>query len=248
MRLDENPTFKNVHILPFEKLFVLGKQRSIDNQPLSANQPGEIEIPFGYDELGNLCLKLCKVGQSFFHYPKANMLLEQFYTYFHPRDRKIVELLEATAIELIDVMSISSIIHFKISHRLLIDSSTRCVIRSFKMIRDPLEKNRLYLSSIISDITFMNLASRISFEWFNSESEKSDFLKILRKKIGFQLTMQEKKIAGFIRAGDTYKQIATSLSISENTVKKHMNNILSKCQCRNSRELLLFCEKYHSIL
>ncbi len=54
----------------------------------------------------------------------------------------------------------------------------------------------------------------------------------------YQLTNREKEIATFIYRGNSYKQIAESLYISERTVTKHVQNIFDKVKVSNKLELL----------
>jgi DNA-binding NarL/FixJ family response regulator len=52
------------------------------------------------------------------------------------------------------------------------------------------------------------------------------------------LTTREKEIAAFIMEGKKYKEIATMLFISENTVRKHVENIYEKLSVKNKIELI----------
>ena len=54
----------------------------------------------------------------------------------------------------------------------------------------------------------------------------------------YQLTRREKEIVRFIWNGNTHKQIAESLFISERTVAKHVQNVFEKVQVSNRVELL----------
>jgi DNA-binding NarL/FixJ family response regulator len=54
-----------------------------------------------------------------------------------------------------------------------------------------------------------------------------------------ELTERERQILERVAAGDSNKEIATHLQISEKTVKHHMTNILQKLQVRNRVEAAL---------
>lgn len=54
----------------------------------------------------------------------------------------------------------------------------------------------------------------------------------------YELTKREKEIVRFIWNGNTHKQIAESLFISERTVAKHVQNVFEKVQVSNRVELL----------
>jgi DNA-binding NarL/FixJ family response regulator len=53
------------------------------------------------------------------------------------------------------------------------------------------------------------------------------------------LTERERQILEGVAAGDSNKEIAAQLSLSEKTVKHHMTNILQKLQVRNRVEAAL---------
>lgn len=60
------------------------------------------------------------------------------------------------------------------------------------------------------------------------------------RSINDYLTSREKDILKFVSAGLTNKNIADELYLSENTVKKHVTNILNKLKLENRKELILF--------
>ena len=61
-----------------------------------------------------------------------------------------------------------------------------------------------------------------------------------RKSLAFGLTPRETQILRAIVAGQTNKAIAEESSISENTVKTHVGNLLNKLGASNRVELALF--------
>ncbi|MDT8306743.1 MAG: response regulator transcription factor [Anaerolineae bacterium] len=54
------------------------------------------------------------------------------------------------------------------------------------------------------------------------------------------LTPREHEVLALVARGATNTEIATTLTISENTVKFHMKNILQKLQARNRAEVVAF--------
>ena len=54
------------------------------------------------------------------------------------------------------------------------------------------------------------------------------------------LTTQEKKVLKLVAEANTNKEIATALGISPSTVKRHMENILSKMHLRNRIEAAVY--------
>jgi two-component system nitrate/nitrite response regulator NarL len=68
-----------------------------------------------------------------------------------------------------------------------------------------------------------------------------------REKKAFGLTSRELEIVEAIVAGETNKEIARRLSISENTVKRHLMHIFDKVGASSRLELAIFAE-YHQLL
>lgn len=58
----------------------------------------------------------------------------------------------------------------------------------------------------------------------------------MQKKI--ELTVREGEVAGLMMKGMTRPEIASILSISPETVKKHLENILIRCEASNQKEAL----------
>jgi two-component system NarL family response regulator len=61
------------------------------------------------------------------------------------------------------------------------------------------------------------------------------------------LTTREIEILTLISKGDTNRDIAQKLYISENTVKNHIHNILEKLCLKNRREAILYARRYRLI-
>ncbi|MGH2543305.1 MAG: response regulator transcription factor, partial [Ardenticatenaceae bacterium] len=58
-----------------------------------------------------------------------------------------------------------------------------------------------------------------------------------------ELTEREREILEFVAAGNSNKEIARALYLSEKTVKHHMTNILQKLQVRNRVEAALLAQQ-----
>lgn len=66
----------------------------------------------------------------------------------------------------------------------------------------------------------------------------------------YQITKREAQILLSVLSGNSNQEIASSLSITENTVKKHMGHLLTKLQVKNRVQLIhkLLEEEGESIL
>ena len=60
---------------------------------------------------------------------------------------------------------------------------------------------------------------------------------------GKLLTAQETKVLKLVAKGETNKEIARALQISPSTVKRHVENILSKLQLKNRVTAVVYAIK-----
>jgi DNA-binding NarL/FixJ family response regulator len=77
-------------------------------------------------------------------------------------------------------------------------------------------------------------AAKILNEFAKERSEEP------RPKIHESLTAREREVLVLLTEGSTNKEIASSLSISENTVKNHLRNILEKLHLENRVQAVAF--------
>jgi DNA-binding NarL/FixJ family response regulator len=61
------------------------------------------------------------------------------------------------------------------------------------------------------------------------------------RRSAIDLTPRERQVLAVLELGLPNKLIATKLSLSENTVKMHIQHIMRKCSARNRTEVVLLC-------
>lgn len=107
-----------------------------------------------------------------------------------------------------------------------------------------------HVLSIHSDISHLAPASssKVSFihlgrgeSYYNLKTENGIFLPASASpepSISASLTPREKEIIDLLAKGFSAKKIAEDLNLSIHTVKTHRKNILAKCECKNTAELI----------
>ena len=106
------------------------------------------------------------------------------------------------------------------------------------------------LKDTASEVLFRSIRSVMAGQYWLGRESVSDLVETLRKLIfspervkkteKFGLTPRELEIVAKICAGCTNKEIAQTLSISEDTVKHHLSKIYNKVGTSNRLELALF--------
>jgi two-component system NarL family response regulator len=61
-----------------------------------------------------------------------------------------------------------------------------------------------------------------------------------RQKVSNPLTPRQEEVLAFVACGMTYKDVATRMTISETTVKYHMNEILERLQLDNRAQAIAY--------
>jgi len=109
---------------------------------------------------------------------------------------------------------------------------------------------RSYLSKYVSEQYLLSTIRRVyAGEVIISSAMAQKVLKeftilkdredVVRKKEDFALTERETEILKLVAAGKGNKEVAATLFISENTVKRHMSNIFQKLQVRSRQQAAL---------
>ena len=70
----------------------------------------------------------------------------------------------------------------------------------------------------------------------DSQIAPEDAIEIIAER--YELSGREKEVLGLINRGLSNPQIAGELSISENTVKRHVNNIFRKTETQSRHEII----------
>jgi DNA-binding NarL/FixJ family response regulator len=108
----------------------------------------------------------------------------------------------------------------------------------------------IVLKDAASDVLFRSIRSVMAGQYWLGRDSMSSLVETLRKVIlspqpakkphRFGLTVRELEIVSRVCAGRTNKEIARTLSISEDTVKHHLSKIYDKVGMSNRLELALF--------
>ena len=74
---------------------------------------------------------------------------------------------------------------------------------------------------------------------YSNESASDENISIINKFNALGFTHREVEIANYIIKNHTYKEIASTLYVTEGTISKHASNIYKKCSVANKHEFLL---------
>jgi DNA-binding CsgD family transcriptional regulator len=215
-----------------------------NNKKLKSLSQTEGQISFvQLIDSGDSSLRLSDGTKAFLKLETNLIKSEQFFQFVHPDDRLFLRSLRALEMSLYSEPRIDLSSKLWYSFRILIEGRPR-----FVCCTDKVNKGDNLMTSVLQDLTFLDFTGRLSFFWSSTSISFSEFKRRLKQKMRFNLTEQEIRIIRMIKDGRAYTEISDKLFISISTVKKHLNNIYTKCNCKNSRELLNYSEKYYTFI
>lgn len=94
------------------------------------------------------------------------------------------------------------------------------------------EEFNVIVKKIILGGRYYDIDLLIKYAIINNNMNNKSFKKCL--------TEREKEILKLVSSGCTNKKISEELYLSENTIKKHITNILNKLELHNRKELILY--------
>lgn len=208
---------------------------------------GQISFVCRFDIQGS-SIFLSAEAKSLLKLESNHILFDQFCQLIHPDDRFFYQSLRTLELSIFSEIEIDQNTSLKYCFRLLIAGVPRLVCCTDKANKNNNPRTFCSITSVLQDIAFLDFTGRLSFYWSSTSISFLEFKRRLKQKMRFNLTNQEIKIIRMIKGGCSYSEISERLFISTSTVKKHLNNIYTKCNCKNSRELLNYSEKYYTLI
>ncbi|TDO22942.1 response regulator transcription factor [Pedobacter duraquae] len=173
---------------------------------------------------------------------------ENIFKKIHPDDLTNKHLLELQFFNMLKYLPVSDRSNYYVSSRLrMLDPSGRYVA----------VKHRMFYVCGLSNGSFWLALCLYNFDDRDSQaaephslivnSATGAFIKPDNYKSDNILSAREKEILKLIKSGQMSKEIASSFSISVNTVNRHRQNILEKLRVNNSLEACRIAELMHLI-
>lgn len=239
----------------------LNTLRNIWNSIVKTNEDSEPDYQLNFDHL----LQLFHVGDFYYYIfnlqtstieyvhpnveyitgiPAKDYTPEKFISVLHPEDYTNYLNSEATAIEFALNFDAEKLIKYKIRNDFRIIKPSGEIIRILYHIH-PLQISKangiIRCLGIQSDITFLKPVGKsiLSFIGMHGEPSYIDIDIVQKfKPTNEILTRREKEILKLLYKGESSKQVAYELHLSEATVNTHRRNILNKTHSNSIQEVI----------
>jgi len=164
--------------------------------------------------------------------------------FFHPEDYDIVtRLIKATLIFATE-NNVTSDVAFFVTYRLKHkDGHYLRVLRQSNIYENDVNGKIISNLSVLSDISFLSTSNKVDWRFDAPGLDKEKFKKYVTKEYEDFFSNRELDIIKQLKSGLKSKEIADKLHISKHTVDTHRRKILAKSNCKNTVDLLNFCNQ-----
>lgn len=177
-------------------------------------------------------------------YSEEEFTSELIHSYIHPDDEDMVHRLIRAAVSYVRDRPAFEDGVFSLTYRIRKkEGSYIKVLRQSSVFE--IDQNGMMISnlSIISDIGFINSGQNVDWTFSTKDYDETLFNDYVGAQYEKYFTPRELQIIHWINEGLSSKDIAIKNSISSHTVDTHRRKILKKAGCKNTIELLNFCNK-----
>jgi DNA-binding CsgD family transcriptional regulator len=158
--------------------------------------------------------------------------------YLYP---KVSEVMEAAVLNNEDIKSYKFSSTFR-----AINSNNKefwCQVQ-FGVIETYSDGSPMFTLSLLNDISHIKKDNNIDFLVYKTTvgqiQQTISYTSFNEDNTQLKLSKREIEILGLVKSGNTSKEIAVQLYVSENTVHTHRKNMLHKTNCKNMAELIQF--------
>jgi DNA-binding CsgD family transcriptional regulator len=164
--------------------------------------------------------------------------------FFHPDDYDIVtRLIKATVMFSIDndvTRDLSFFLTYRARHK---NGGYVKVLRQTYIYESDVNGKVISNLSVLSDISFLSTSNKVDWRFDAPGLDKEKFKKYVTKEYEDFFSGRELDIIKQLKLGLKSKEIGEKLHISKHTVDTHRRTILRKSNCKNTIDLLNFCNQ-----
>lgn len=179
-------------------------------------------------------------------YTEEEFDYDLIFNFFHPNQKEFMSRLIAAIIKFAIDGKFMDKSHFltvvsKIRKK---DGSYLIIMRHSNSLMNAKDGTMLLSYSLLVDVSDIFDSEKIVWKASGDNLDMELLSNYVHAEYANFFTPQELKIIRLIKADKTSKEIGEVLHISKHTVDTHRRKIHAKAQCKTSRELLRFCDKY----
>jgi len=164
--------------------------------------------------------------------------------FFHPDDYDIVtRLIKATLIFATEndvTRDLAFFLTYRAKHK---NGNYVKVLRQTYIFESDVNGKVISNLSVLSDVSFLSTSNKVDWRFDSPGLDKEKFKKYVTKEYADFFSKRELEIIKLVKTGLKSTEIAEKLHISKHTVDTHRRKILSKSNCKNTVDLLNFCNQ-----
>lgn len=182
--------------------------------------------------------------KELFGYDKDEFTMKLVTTWYHPDDKDMVQRLMKATLNYATENDVSVNLGFFVTYRVKHKAGHYIKILRQSNVFDMDEDGKIISNtSLITDIDFLDSTKRVQWKFDAPGLNQQKFKEYVSKAYSGFFTERESEIIALLRSGLSSLDISEKLHISRHTVDTHRRKILQRANCKNTIELLNFCEQ-----
>lgn len=182
--------------------------------------------------------------KEFLGYTKGEFDHILIHTFIHPEDIDTVQRLTKAAIAYVIDRDLRDNGQMFLTYRVRKKNGDYVkVLRQTNVFEKDSEGRFISNLSILTDISFISSMNNVDWKFLASDIDAEEFKEYVRNAYEDFFTERERQIIELLNAHKSSEEIAQLLNISKHTVDTHRRKLLQKTKCKNTLELIAFCQK-----
>jgi DNA-binding CsgD family transcriptional regulator len=222
------------------------RRKKVDFQPLDALKtislsPTQCLYVSNYKERK---LTFQRGVKEFLGYSKGEFDHMLIHTFIHPDDIDTVQRLTKAAIAYVIDRNLRDNGQMFLTYRVRKKNGEYVkVMRQTNVFEKDSDGRFISNLSVLTDISFISAVNNVDWKFLASDIDAEEFKEYVRNEYQDFFSEREREIVELLCANKSSEEIAELLTISKHTVDTHRRKLLQKAKCKNTLELILFCQK-----
>lgn len=222
------------------------QRKKVDDQPLDALKtislsPSQCLYVSNYKKR---TITFQRGVKTFLGYNKGEFDHLLIHTFIHPDDIDMVQRLTKAAIAYVVDRNLRDNGQMFLTYRVRKKNGEYVkIMRQTNVFEKDSEGRFISNLSILTDISFISAVNHVDWKFLASDIDAEEFKEYVRNEYDDFFTERELEIIQLLGANKSSEEIADVLFISKHTVDTQRRKLLQKANCKNTLELILFCQK-----
>ncbi|MFY9309876.1 MAG: LuxR C-terminal-related transcriptional regulator [Bacteroidia bacterium] len=176
-------------------------------------------------------------------YNMEQFTMEKFFALLHPSDKTLLLRLTKVVLNAVSESNVYNGMGYHVTYRIKhADGHYLHVLQQGSAFDVDSAGRMISMLYMLTDISFMEQSEKVQWKFTIQGMDQKKFRKQIVKENTSLFSNRELEIIRYLKNGNTSADIAARLFISKHTVDGHRRKMLEKSNCKNTIDLINFCE------